>query len=134
MESEERRRKMQSRPLQAMLGRLSSKWNVMIIRRLAKAPMRPSELRRDIGNISHKMLTQTVRELERYGLIKRHAYAVIPPRVEYSLTDLGRTLVGPLEVLTEWSINHIDEVEAAIADYNRKQAAGTKGLPAEQDG
>ncbi|MDH5750589.1 MAG: helix-turn-helix transcriptional regulator [Rhodospirillales bacterium] len=119
MDTEERKRKMQSRPLQTMLGRLSSKWNVMVIRRLSRAPMRPSELRRDIGNISHKMLTQTLRELERYGLIKRHAYPVIPPKVEYSLTDLGLTLVGPLEVLTDWSIEHIDEVEAAIADYDR---------------
>ncbi|MBL6957970.1 MAG: helix-turn-helix transcriptional regulator [Rhodospirillales bacterium] len=115
---EERERRLQTRPLQKMLGRLSSKWNVLVIRRLKKGPMRPSELRRDIGDISHKMLTQTLRELERYGLVKRTAYPVIPPKVDYSLTGLGVTLVEALDVLSEWALEHIEDVETAIEEYD----------------
>ncbi|MBT6360788.1 MAG: helix-turn-helix transcriptional regulator, partial [Rhodospirillaceae bacterium] len=72
-----------SRPFQKVLTRLSNKWNVLVIRRLAKKTMRHSQLKRDIGNISQKMLTQTLRELERSGLIERKVYPVIPPKVEY---------------------------------------------------
>ena len=111
-----------SRPFQKALTRLSNKWNVLVIRRLAKKTMRHSQLKRDIGNISQKMLTQTLRELERSGLIKRKVYPVIPPKVEYSLTELGETLVEPLNVLCDWAIEHIDEVESAVELYDvRKQ-------------
>ena len=107
-----------SRPFQKVLTRLSNKWNVLVIRRLAKKTMRHSQLKRDIGNISQKMLTQTLRELERSGLIERKVYPVIPPKVEYSLTELGETLVEPLTVLCDWAIEHIDEVENAVEFYD----------------
>ncbi|MBT3765457.1 MAG: helix-turn-helix transcriptional regulator [Rhodospirillaceae bacterium] len=107
-----------SRPFQKVLTRLSNKWNVLVIRRLAKKTMRHSQLKRDIGNISQKMLTQTLRELERSGLIERKVFPVIPPKVEYSLTDLGKTLVEPLNVLCGWAIEHIDEVESAVESYD----------------
>jgi DNA-binding HxlR family transcriptional regulator len=107
-----------SRPFQKVLTRLSNKWNVLVIRRLAKKTMRHSQLKRDIGNISQKMLTQTLRELERSGLIERKVYPVIPPKVEYSLTELGETLVEPLNVLCDWAIEHIDEVENAVEFYD----------------
>ena len=107
-----------SRPFQKVLTRLSNKWNVLVIRRLAKKTMRHSQLKRDIGNISQKMLTQTLRELERSGLIERKVFPVIPPKVEYSLTDLGKTLVEPLNVLCDWAIEHIDEVESAVESYD----------------
>ena len=107
-----------SRPFQKVLTRLSNKWNVLVIRRLAKKTMRHSQLKRDIGNISQKMLTQTLRELERSGLIERKVYPVIPPKVEYSLTELGETLVEPLNVLCGWAIEHIDEVENAVESYD----------------
>ena len=111
-----------SRPFQKALTRLSNKWNVLVIRRLAKKTMRHSQIKRDIGNISQKMLTQTLRELERSGLIKRKVYPVIPPKVEYSLTELGETLVEPLNVFCDWAIEHIDEVESAVELYDvRKQ-------------
>ena len=112
----------QTRPLQKMLGRLSNKWNVLVIRRLARHPMRPSEMQKDIGNISHKMLTHTLRELESYGLVERTVFPVVPPKVEYALTELGETLVGPLDVLFEWAVGNIDQVEAAISRYEKDNA------------
>ena len=107
----------ESRPFQKMLGRLSNKWNVMVIRRLSAGTQRPSELRRDIGNISAKVLTQTLRELESYGLVERTVYPVIPPRVDYSLTPLGDSLVIALDTLRDWAMDHNATVEAAIEDY-----------------
>lgn len=107
----------QSRPFQKMLGRLSNKWNVMIIRRLSAGTQRPSELRRDIGDISAKVLTQTLRELESYGLVTRKVYPVIPPKVDYSLTPLGDSLVIALDSLRDWAMDHNATVEAAIDEY-----------------
>lgn len=110
-----------TRPAQTVIGYLSNKWNVLIIRRLSRKTMRYSELRRDIGDISQKMLTQTLRHLERVGLVKRTVYPVVPPKVEYSLTELGWTLVGPIDVLADWAIENIDQVESAIEAYDAQQ-------------
>jgi DNA-binding HxlR family transcriptional regulator len=111
----------EARPLQKVLSRLSNKWNVLVIRRLSRKTMRHSQLKRDIGNISQKMLTQTLRELERSGLIERKVYPVIPPKVEYSLTELGQTLVAPLDVLCDWALVHNDDVENAVKVYDAKK-------------
>ncbi|MAF48999.1 MAG: helix-turn-helix domain-containing protein [Rhodospirillales bacterium] len=110
----------QSRPFQKMLGRLSNKWNVMVIRRLSGRNLRPSELRRDIGDISAKVLTQTLRELESYGLVERTVYPVIPPKVEYSLTGLGDSLVVALDTLRDWAMDNNAKVEDAIERYTRE--------------
>jgi len=110
-----------SRPFQKVLSRLSNKWNVLVIRRLSRKTMRHSQLKRDIGNISQKMLTQTLRELERSGLIERKVYPVIPPKVEYSLTELGQTLVEPLEVLSAWAFEHNEDVENAVKLYDARK-------------
>lgn len=107
----------ESRPFQKMLGRLSNKWNVMVIRRLSGRTMRPSGLRREIGNISAKVLTQTLRELESYGLVTRTVYPVIPPKVEYHLTEMGDTLVVALDALRDWAMDNNAIVETAIAAY-----------------
>ena len=107
----------QSRPFQKMLGRLSNKWNVMVIRRLKGKSMRPSELRRDIGDISAKVLTQTLREMESYGLVARTVFPVIPPKVEYSLTELGDSLVMALDALRDWAMDNNGKVETAIERY-----------------
>ncbi|MDA0241412.1 MAG: helix-turn-helix domain-containing protein [Proteobacteria bacterium] len=109
-----------SRPFQKMLGRLSNKWNVLVIRRLASRPMRPSELRRNIGNISAKVLTHTLRELESFGLIERTVYPVIPPKVEYQLTELGHSLMEALDVLRDWAMENNGKVEAAIEEYEER--------------
>ena len=117
-----------SRPFQKMLGRLSNKWNVLIIRRLSGRTIRPSELRREIGNISAKVLTQALRELESYGLVARAIYPVIPPRVEYSLTELGETLVIALNALRDWAMDNNDRVEEAIELFKGREKAEKDGL------
>jgi len=83
--------------------------------------MRFAELRRSIDGISQKMLTQTLRALERDGLVVRHLYASVPPRVEYSLTDLGRSLCGLVEGICSWAETNIDKVQAARQEYDRVQ-------------
>ena len=117
-----------SRPFQKMLGRLSNKWNVLIIRRLSGRTLRPSELRREIGNISAKVLTQALRELESYGLVARAIYPVIPPRVEYRLTELGETLVIALNALRDWAMDNNARVEEAIELFKEREKAEKDGL------
>lgn len=92
---------------------LSNTWNPVLIWVLRDGPRRPGELRERIGGISPKVLTETLRRLEFNGLVERHAHAEAPPRVEYELTALGRTLLGPIDALGAWSFEHGDEVMAA---------------------
>jgi DNA-binding HxlR family transcriptional regulator len=101
-------------PTRQILDRIADKWTTLIIGMLAHGESRRfNELRRAIGGISQKMLTQTLRDLERDGLVKRTIYPEIPPRVEYALTALGKTLCGPLSALGEWASDHMEEVRAA---------------------
>ncbi len=106
-------------PAHKILARLLSKWSGLIVRCLSVNTMRYSELRRSIGGISQKMLTQTLRELEADGLVNRKVHPVVPPKVEYSLTDLGRTLVDPLTALGAWAEEHTEEIEAANLRYKQ---------------
>jgi DNA-binding HxlR family transcriptional regulator len=99
------------------MARLFSKWSGLIVRCLDIRTMRYSELRRSIGGISQKMLTQTLRELEADGLVERTVYPIVPPKVEYALTGLGRSLVGPLTELGNWVESHAGEIEAANLRY-----------------
>ncbi|MEW2577508.1 winged helix-turn-helix transcriptional regulator [Streptomyces syringium] len=92
---------------------LSNTWNPVLIWVLRDGPRRPGELRESIGGISPKVLTETLRRLESNGLVERHAYAEAPPRVEYELTALGRTLLGPIDAFGAWAFEHGDEVMAA---------------------
>src|SRR5205085_5112151 len=95
-----------------VLNRIADKWTAIIIQLLAQQTMRYAELRRAIGGISQKMLTQTLRSLERDGLVLRKVHPVVPPKVEYSLTRLGRTLIDPLHALCRWSERHLSELQA----------------------
>ncbi|MBT3914931.1 MAG: helix-turn-helix transcriptional regulator [Rhodospirillaceae bacterium] len=119
--AEEIRALEESRPFQKILVRISNKWNVLIIRRLSGRRMRPSALRREIGNISPKVLTQTLRELESYGLIEREVFPVIPPKVEYRLTAMGDSLVVALDALRDWAMDNNAAVETSIDAYNQRQ-------------
>ncbi|MFD8822131.1 winged helix-turn-helix transcriptional regulator [Streptomyces sp. NPDC059605] len=92
---------------------LSNTWNAVLIWVLRNGPQRPGELRERIGGISPKVLTETLRRLEFNGLVARNAYAEAPPRVEYELTALGRTLLGPIDAFGAWAFEHGDEVMAA---------------------
>ena len=103
-------------PRQA-LALIADKWAVLVITTLAEGSIRYNALRRELDGISQKMLTQTLRDLECNGLVSRAVYPDTPPRVEYSLTPLGQTLVEALTVLRDWAEEHFHEVEAARANY-----------------
>jgi DNA-binding HxlR family transcriptional regulator len=105
-------------PSRVVLDRIADKWTALIIQVLANGTQRYAELRRTIGGISQKMLTQTLRSLERDGLVVRKVHPVVPPKVEYSLTRLGRTLIDPLHALCRWSERHLPELQA---NRNRAQ-------------
>src|SRR3954453_2882223 len=99
-------------PSRVVLDRIADKWTALIIQVLTHGTQRYAELRRSIGGISQKMLTQTLRSLERDGLVVRKVHPVVPPKVEYSLTRLGRTLIDPLHALCRWSERHLPELQA----------------------
>lgn len=105
-------------PTRQVLDLIGDKWAVLVISLLHDRVMRFSELRRCIGGISQKMLTQTLRQLERDGIVNRTAYAEIPPRVEYALTPLGVTLIEPLVALIDWAEENIGEVVASQELYD----------------
>jgi DNA-binding HxlR family transcriptional regulator len=99
-------------PSRLVLDRIADKWTALVIQILARGTMRYAALQREIGGISQKMLTQTLRSLERDGIVERKVHPVVPPRVEYSLTRLGRTLIEPLHALCRWSEKHLAELQA----------------------
>lgn len=101
-----------------ILEHVASKWTVLIVYALTQGKKRYSELKQQIVGVSPKMLIQNLRSLERYGLIEREVYPTVPPRVEYSLTPLGASLVEPLAILGEWAYQHISEVKTAMEDYD----------------
>src|SRR5208283_1563267 len=100
-------------PTERALDVIACKWTVRIIYLLAEGPvLRFSELRRALGAVTHKELTKQLRRLEQHGLVAREVFAEVPPRVEYRLTALGRTLVGPLQGLSRWAVEHGAALEA----------------------
>lgn len=101
-----------------ILEHVANKWTVLIVYALTQGKKRYSELKQQIVGISPKMLIQNLRSLERYGLIEREVYPTVPPRVEYSLTPLGTSLVEPLAILGEWAYQHISEVKTATENYD----------------
>lgn len=96
---------------------IADKWSVVVLYALSRGSRRHGELVELIGGISRKVLTETLRQLTRHGLVSRQSYAEAPPRVEYSLTDLGRTLIQPIQDLSQWAETHgsavLDALEAA---------------------
>jgi DNA-binding HxlR family transcriptional regulator len=101
-----------------ILEHIANKWTILIVYALTQGKKRYSELKQQIIGVSPKMLIQNLRSLERYGLIERKVYPTVPPRVEYSLTPLGASLVEPLAILGEWAYQHISEVKTATEDYD----------------
>jgi DNA-binding HxlR family transcriptional regulator len=108
-------------PTRQVLDRIGDKWTALIIGLLEEGPLRFSELQRNIGGISQKMLTQTLRNCERDGLINRTLYPEVPPRVEYKLTLLGETLCTPIAAIRNWAEENIAEVTAAQESYDSRQ-------------
>jgi DNA-binding HxlR family transcriptional regulator len=100
---------------------LADKWTAVVLYGLSQGPVRHGELAALIGGISRKVLTQTLRRLESQGLVSRHAYAEAPPRVDYELTPLGRTLIGPIHLLTEWARENGEAVLDASEQWQRSK-------------
>jgi DNA-binding HxlR family transcriptional regulator len=103
-----------------ILDRIADKWSLLVISLLACGPMRFTELRREIAGISQRMLTVTLRQLERDGLVSRKVFPVVPPRVDYALTDLGCTLRETIQALVVWTETHRKEVADARAAYDER--------------
>lgn len=115
-----------------ILNRIGDKWSVMIVGYLKRKTMRFNELRHAIGGISQRMLTLTLRNLERDGLVTRTVYPEIPPRVEYELTELGRTLTEPLNALWDWAAEHQHQVVSARHEYDILHGETAQQHPAER--
>ncbi|MGP3920622.1 helix-turn-helix transcriptional regulator [Nonomuraea sp. NBC_00507] len=107
-------------PSRTSLARIANKWTAMVVIALSAGRMRFGDLRTTVDGISGKVLTDTLRDLERDGLVARYVYAEMPPRVEYELTALGRTLHEPLQALGRWAEEHIKEVLAARETYDTR--------------
>jgi DNA-binding HxlR family transcriptional regulator len=106
-------------PTRQVLDLIADKWTVLIIRRLANGTLRFAQLRRSVDGISQKVLTNTLRSLERDGILTRRIYASVPPKVEYSLTSLGRSLCDLVEGICEWAEANIEQVQAAREVYDQ---------------
>jgi DNA-binding HxlR family transcriptional regulator len=104
--------------ISATLARIGDKWTLLVVELLADGPMRFNEMRRTIGSISQRMLTLTLRGLERDGLVTRTVYPTIPPRVEYQLTKLGRTLREPVIALAEWARKNMPTMSEARKTFD----------------
>jgi DNA-binding HxlR family transcriptional regulator len=107
----------------AVLQRVGDKWSVFVIDLLGGGTMRFSELHRLIDGITARMLTVTLRGLERDGIVTRTIHPVIPPRVEYALTPMGQTLLDTIGQLVSWSVSHLPEIETARAAYDARHPA-----------
>ncbi len=105
-------------PTRQVLDCIADKWTVLVVRRLAGGTLRFAQLRRAVDGISQKVLTATLRELERDGIVTRRIYASVPPKVEYSLTDLGQSLCGLVEGICGWAESNIAHVQAARVLYD----------------
>ena len=101
------------RTISTLLSRIGDKWTVLVVQTLGDGSKRFNELRREIPSVSQRMLTLTLRNLERDGLVSRTVTPSIPPRVDYELTDMGQSLLKPLSALSRWALEHVEEIHAA---------------------
>ena len=108
-------------PTRLVLDRIGDKWTVLVVLLLSDGPLRFSELRGNVGRVAPKVLTQTLRRMERDGLITRAVYAEVPPRVEYTLTDLGTSLIEPIAVIGDWAEVNVGQITAAQAAYDARE-------------
>ncbi len=108
------------RTISALLQRIGDKWTVLVVATLGEGPRRFNELRREIPSVSQRMLTLTLRNLERDGIVSRAVTPSIPPRVDYALTALGHSLLAPVSALTEWALANIATIHAAHARFDEQ--------------
>ena len=112
------------RAVSEVLARVGDKWTILVVNELGSGPRRFNEIRKALGSISQRMLTLTLRGLERDGLVTRTIFPTIPPRVDYELTDLGRGLSKPVEALGKWTFDHRVEIEGARAKFDARKEQG----------
>jgi DNA-binding HxlR family transcriptional regulator len=105
-----------------MLARISDKWTLLVVRVLGRGPCRFNALRREVGEISQKVLASTLRDLEENGFVSRTVTPATPPQVEYALTELGRDLLCPVQALAEWVVANSDHMEKARMVYAARRA------------
>lgn len=109
-------------PTRQVINRIGDRWSLLVLYALEGGTLRYQELRRTVDGVSQKMLTQTLRLLERDGLVHREVYASVPPRVEYSLTPLGQGLAGRIARIREWAYAHMADIETARTDFDARGA------------
>lgn len=114
-------------PSRTSLAKIANKWTAMILIALSSSPLRFGELRDAVDGISGKVLADTLRDLERDGIVERRAYDEMPPRVEYELTSLGQTLREPLTALGRWAEQHIEDVLSARDSYDNRIIPKARG-------
>lgn len=117
-------------PSRQVLDRIGDAWSVLIVGSLKNGPLRYTELAQRIPGVSPKMLTQTLRGLERDGLVTRTVHPVVPPRVDYELTTLGRSLLGLVDALKQWAETHIGDVVEARDAYDARAASQSSAVGA----
>ena len=110
------------RTISTLLSRIGDKWTVLVVQTLGEGPKRFNELRREIPSVSQRMLTLTLRNLERDGLVNRTVTPTIPPRVDYELTDLGRSLQKPVEALADWAMSNVEAIHRAQSKFDQARA------------
>jgi DNA-binding HxlR family transcriptional regulator len=106
------------RTISGLLQRIGDKWSVLVVHALGEGSRRFGELRRDIPSVSQRMLTLTLRNLERDGLVKRTVTPSIPPRVDYELTDLGHSLKVPVNALSQWALDNVEAINGAQREFD----------------
>jgi DNA-binding HxlR family transcriptional regulator len=106
-----------------ILSHIGDKWSILVVMLLGAGPRRFNDIKRSVPGISQRMLTLTLRNLERDGLVTRTMFPTIPPRVDYELTALGHSVRAPVQVLVDWVQTHLTEIEAARVKFDRRREA-----------
>lgn len=109
------------RTISSLLQRIGDKWTVLVVQTLGEGPRRFNQLRREIPSVSQRMLTLTLRNLERDGLVSRTVTPSIPPRVDYELTDLGQSLRKPISALAAWALDNVEAIHRAQARFDAER-------------
>jgi len=119
--------KLENCPVRGVLDKVGDKWSMLIVLTLSGGKLRFNELRRQIPDISQKMLTQTLRELQRDGLVARHVHPTVPPSVDYELTELGASLLVPFGHLVSWAEASIGAIARSRAQFDARSQSGVAG-------
>jgi DNA-binding HxlR family transcriptional regulator len=109
------------RTISSLLARIGDKWTVLVVQTLGEGSKRFNELRREIPSVSQRMLTLTLRNLERDGIVNRTVTPTIPPRVDYELTELGQSLLAPIQGLAQWALDNVETIHEAQARFDAEQ-------------